>query len=98
MGLIRYAEGDLDKASAQFKSCLKINPGHDYARKALERVKKNAGLPGDAPNPIHALRGGPHGGIISLYAGALFWTQREFLTQGTRARQQRGNQPMDPSV
>lgn len=40
LGLIRYAEGDLDKASAQFKSCLKINPGHDYARKALERVEE----------------------------------------------------------
>lgn len=40
VGLIHYADGDLEKAVAQFKSCLKINPGHEYARKALERVEE----------------------------------------------------------
>lgn len=40
LGLIRYAEGDLEKSSVQFKKCLKINPHHEYARKALERVEE----------------------------------------------------------
>lgn len=40
LGLIRYAEGDLEKSFVQFKKCLKINPHHEYARKALERVEE----------------------------------------------------------
>ncbi|MBL8023276.1 MAG: hypothetical protein JNK54_03190 [Elusimicrobia bacterium] len=38
LGLIRYAEGDLSGAADRFLACLKVNPGHAYARKALERV------------------------------------------------------------
>lgn len=39
-GMILYAEGDLEKSSVQFKKCLEINPRHEYARKALERVEE----------------------------------------------------------
>ena len=40
LGLIRYADGDLMKAEFHFKKCLEINPNHEYARKALERVEE----------------------------------------------------------
>ncbi len=42
VGLIRYAEGDLVNAAIQFRKALEVNPGHDYARKALERVKEES--------------------------------------------------------
>ncbi len=40
IGLIRYADGDLDNAAAEFKNALEVNPSHEYARKALERVEE----------------------------------------------------------
>lgn len=40
LGLLNYADGDLDSAVKNFRSCLKTNPSHAYARKALERVEE----------------------------------------------------------
>jgi tetratricopeptide (TPR) repeat protein len=40
LGLLSYADGDLEKASEHFQACLKINPEHAYAQKALERVNE----------------------------------------------------------
>jgi tetratricopeptide (TPR) repeat protein len=40
LGLIRYADGDLDAAVGHFRACLAENPAHEYARKALERVEE----------------------------------------------------------
>jgi tetratricopeptide (TPR) repeat protein len=40
VGLLHYADGDLDSAVDKFRACLKLNPGHGYARKALERVEE----------------------------------------------------------
>lgn len=40
LGLVNYADGNLDGAVAQFRGCLKKNPAHAYARKALERVEE----------------------------------------------------------
>lgn len=40
LGLIRYADGDLNGAAEGFAAALKRNAGHPYARKALERVRE----------------------------------------------------------
>ncbi len=45
LGLIRYADGDLNGAADEFEAALKRNPRHPYARKALERVREEQKLP-----------------------------------------------------
>ncbi|MBP9128207.1 MAG: hypothetical protein KBG07_05500 [Elusimicrobia bacterium] len=40
LGLIRYADGDLNGAADSFGAALKRNARHPYARKALERVRE----------------------------------------------------------
>ena len=42
-GIRAYSAGDLASAIAAWEECLRVDPGHAKARKALERAKREAG-------------------------------------------------------
>jgi len=53
LGLVYWAESDVDKSVAQFDAAIRMNPGDERARLALSRVLSSAGRDADAERALH---------------------------------------------